>query len=113
MILYLDSNPPIYSIAAKARFREPTLRWLDWHAAQPDSTIVTSQLTVLESLVGILKRIDAVLRAELQRVLEAMMVVDVGEGSPSGRLPFGRHRSTEPPTPSTSQPHSPAEPISS
>lgn len=77
MILYLDSNPLIYSIAAKPRFREPTLRWLDWHAAQPDATIVTSQLTVLESLVGVIKRNDAALRSELGRVLDAMMVLDV------------------------------------
>lgn len=77
MILYLDTSPLIYSIAAGARFREPTLRWLDWHAAQPGSTIVTSQLTVLESLVGILRRNDAILRSELEKALEAAMIVDV------------------------------------
>ena len=51
MILYLDTNVLVYSIAAKDGLREPTQRWLDWHAQQPGALLVTSRLTVLEESI--------------------------------------------------------------
>jgi hypothetical protein len=35
MILHLDTDVLVYSIAANDDLREPTQRWLDWHAQQP------------------------------------------------------------------------------
>lgn len=55
MILYLDTNVLVYSIAANDELREPTQRWLDWHTQQPGALLVTSRLTVLEALVGPIK----------------------------------------------------------
>ena len=82
MILYLDTNVLVYSIAANDELREPTQRWLDWHAQQPGALLVTSRLTVLEALVGPIKIPD---KARLQRTEAARLGVQRVE------LVFGEH----------------------
>ena len=80
MILYLDTNVLVYSIAANDELREPTQRWLDWHTQQPGALLVTSRLTVLEALVGPIKISD---KARLQRTeaaLESVLILDLDDG---------------------------------
>lgn len=79
MILYLDTNVLIYGFAASARFREPTRRWLDWHADQPGALLVTSRLTVLEALVGPIKKGDDVRLQSTEAALAEILIVDLDD----------------------------------
>jgi predicted nucleic acid-binding protein len=79
MILYLDTNVLVYSIAASAKFRDPARRWLDWHGQQPGALLVTSRLTVLEALVGPIKRSDAVRLRRTEDALDSLLILDMDD----------------------------------
>ncbi len=79
MILYLDTNVLVYSIAANDDLREPTQRWLDWHAQQPGALLVTSRLTVLEALVGPMKSPDKTRLQRTEAALDSLLILDMAK----------------------------------
>jgi predicted nucleic acid-binding protein len=80
MILYLDTNVLVYRIAANDKLREPTQRWLDWHAQQRGGLLVTSRLTVLEALVGPTKIRDAARLQQTEAALDSLLILDLDDG---------------------------------
>ncbi|MEO8358388.1 MAG: type II toxin-antitoxin system VapC family toxin [Vicinamibacteria bacterium] len=79
MILYLDTNVIVYNIAASPRFRDPVRRWLDWHATQPGALLVTSRLTVLEVLVGPIKKKDIERKRRTEAALSEILILDLDD----------------------------------
>jgi|CXWL01.1.fsa_nt_gi predicted nucleic acid-binding protein len=79
MILYLDTNVLVYRFATSPRLRAPAREWLDWHAQQPGGLVVTSRLTVLEALVGPLRKSDVARQRLTENALNEVLVLDIDD----------------------------------
>jgi len=69
----------IYGLASNPRFRDPAHRWLDWYAAQSGALAVTSRLTVLETLIGPIKKKDPVRQRNMETALNEVLILDLDD----------------------------------
>jgi predicted nucleic acid-binding protein len=77
MILYLDTNAFLYGISGIQRFQEPARTWQSWQASIKNSFLVTSRLTLMEALVGPIKRDDSKRITQIESALDHLLLIDL------------------------------------